>query len=50
MNGVKEIAALAVSDKIASDLFTDFGDKLGLFLVSWLKKFEAEIIVIGGNI
>jgi glucokinase len=50
LNGVKELAALAVSDKTASDLFTDFGDKLGLFLVPWLQTFKAEILVIGGNI
>lgn len=50
LNGVKEVAALAASDKIVSDLFTDFGDKLGLFLAPWLKKFKAEIVVIGGNI
>ena len=50
LNGVKEIAELAVSDMIVSDLFADFGDKLGLFLSPWLKKFKAEIIVIGGNI
>lgn len=50
LNGVKELAALAVSDKIVSDLFTDFGDKLGLFLAPWLKTFRAEILVIGGNI
>jgi glucokinase len=49
-NGVKEVAALAASDMIVSDLFTDFGDKLGLFLAPWLKKFKAEIVVIGGNI
>jgi glucokinase len=50
LSGVKELAALAKTDKIVSDLFTDFGDKLGLFLVTWLKKFDAEILVIGGNI
>ncbi|MCX6321607.1 MAG: ROK family protein [Bacteroidia bacterium] len=50
LSGVKEVAALAASDRIISDLFTDFGDKLGLFLAPWLKKFKAEIIVIGGNI
>jgi len=50
LSGVKEVAALAASDRIVSDLFTDFGDKLGLFLAPWLKKFKAEIIVIGGNI
>ena len=32
------------------DLFTDFGDNAGLFLAPWLKKFKAEILVIGGNI
>jgi glucokinase len=48
--GVKEIAELASSDKTASDLFIDFGDKAGLFLAPWLKKFKAEILVIGGNI
>ena len=50
LNGVKEVAALAASDNIVSDLFTDFGDKLGLFLAPWLIKFKAEIVVIGGNI
>ncbi|MEI6050691.1 MAG: ROK family protein [Bacteroidota bacterium] len=50
LNGVKELATLAASDRIVSDLFTDFGDKLGLFLTPWLKTFKAEILVIGGNI
>ena len=50
LSGVKELASLAASDKIASDLFTDFGDKLGLFLSVWLIKFRAEVLVIGGNI
>ena len=50
LKGVKELAALASSEKVVMDLFTDFGDKLGLFLTTWLKKFDAEILVIGGNI
>jgi glucokinase len=50
LHGVKELAALASSEKIVSDLFIDFGDNLGLFLAPWLKKFAAEILVIGGNI
>jgi glucokinase len=50
LTGVKKLAELASSDRIATDLFTDFGDNLGLFLAPWLKKFEAEILVIGGNI
>jgi glucokinase len=50
LSGVKELASLASSDKIVIDLFTDFGDNAGLFLSTWLKKFKAEILVIGGNI
>jgi glucokinase len=48
--GVKELAELALTDNRVTDLFTEFGDNLGLFLAPWLKKFGAEIIVIGGNI
>jgi glucokinase len=50
LSGVKELAALAASDKTVLDLFTDFGDNAGLFLAPWLKKFKAEILVVGGNI
>jgi glucokinase len=50
LNGVKELAALAPADRLVSDLFTDFGDKLGLFLAPWLETFNAQILVIGGNI
>lgn len=50
LSGVKELAALASTDKVVKDLFTDFGDSAGLFLAPWLKKFRAEILVIGGNI
>lgn len=50
MNGVKEIAELADADKVAMDLFTEFGNNLGSFLAPWLMKFKAEIVVIGGNI
>lgn len=50
LSGVKELASLASSDKTVLDLFTDFGDNAGLFLAPWLKKFKAEILVVGGNI
>jgi glucokinase len=50
VRGVKELAELALSDKVAADLFTEFGKNLGVFLAPWLKKFKAEILVIGGNI
>jgi glucokinase len=50
LNGVKELSELAGSDIKIVELFTDFGDELGLFLAPWLKSFKAEIVVIGGNI
>ena len=50
LKGVKELAELASSDKLVSELFKSYGDRLGLFLTPWLKKFDAEILVIGGNI
>lgn len=50
LNGVKEIADRALSDKIAMSLFTEFGNNLGVFLTPWLNRFKAEKLVIGGNI
>jgi glucokinase len=50
VKGVKEMADMAAADKTAMRLFTDFGERLGLFLAPWLKKFGAEILVVGGNI
>jgi glucokinase len=50
LRGVKELAELASTDKKVMDLFADFGDNLALFLAPWLTGFEAEILVIGGNI
>ncbi len=50
LSGVKELASLAETSNIAAGLFTDFGYKLGTFLNPWLKKFDAEVLVIGGNI
>jgi glucokinase len=50
LSGVKELATLASSDKTVNDLFIDFGENAGLFLAPWLKKFGAEILVVGGNI
>ncbi len=49
-SGVKELTTLASSDKIALELFHEFGNNLGTFLTPWVKKFGADAIVIGGNI
>ena len=48
--GVKEIAAKALDVDEAKKLFEDFGNNLGKFLAPFLKRFEADCLVIGGNI
>jgi glucokinase len=50
LSGVKELAGLAHKDKLVMDLFIDFGDNAAVFLAPWLKKFNAGVLVIGGNI
>jgi glucokinase len=50
VKGVKDLAAIAVNDKIVSGLFTEFGTGLGKFLAPFLLNFKAEMLVIGGNI
>lgn len=49
--GVKEVAERAISGQIeAKELFMEFGSNLGGFLGPWLRDFEAETLVIGGNV
>jgi glucokinase len=48
--GVKELAAKAPGDLLVQEIFQDFGTKLGLFLLPWIKTFGVEVLVIGGNI
>ena len=50
LSGVKQFAELAGKDKVVMDLFAEFGNNLGIFLAPWLKRFKAEIVVVGGNI
>lgn len=50
VKGVKDIAEKAVKSDIAKSLFKEFGSNLGQFLGSWLKKFKAEKLIIGGNV
>jgi glucokinase len=50
LSGVKEFSEMAGKDKIVMDLFIEFGNNLGAFLAPWLKRFKAEIVVVGGNI
>ena len=50
MEGVKGIANRAVVDPRAKVVFEEFGQNLGEFLGTWMKKFGANTLVIGGNI
>jgi glucokinase len=50
VTGVKELAELAPRDKAAKDLFTEYGENMGIFLSPWINRFKAGMLVIGGNI
>ena len=50
IEGVKYLANKALTDNRANDLFVEFGINLGQFLGSWLKQFDTDILVMGGNI
>lgn len=50
LSGVKELASGAAEGRVVDDLFNEFGENSARFLAPWLKKFDAEILVIGGNI
>ncbi len=50
ISGVKELTELSENDETANEIFTLFGNNLGSFLKPWIQKFNAECIVLGGNI
>lgn len=50
LKGVKELANLSKENSMALELFHDFGVKLASFLAPWIKSFQVEAIVFGGNI
>jgi glucokinase len=51
INGVKELAVEArQGDATSLQLFREYGSRMGLFLSPWLKNYEAERLIIGGNI
>jgi glucokinase len=49
MPGVKEIADIARKDPKVAALFAEYGEGIGGFLGPWLNTFQAEVLVIGGN-
>ncbi len=50
LSGVKTLMEKAATDEAARGLFRQFGRNLAECLAPWLRKFEAEIVVLGGNI
>ena len=51
VSGAREIAEMAdAGDPVALATFERFGSNLAGFLAPWLKKFQADVFVMGGNI
>ncbi len=48
--GVKEIANAAQQDPSVQELFDEFGRNLAEFLTPWLRSFQPELLVLGGNV
>ena len=51
VNGAKDVALAAENNNSdAQSVFHEFGEGLANLLTPWLKKFDAEILVVGGSI
>jgi glucokinase len=50
VKNVRELSELVPQDQDAKHVFELFGENLGEFLSPYLRKFNAEVLVIGGNI
>jgi glucokinase len=50
ISDVKELTDRAKSDYKVHGIFEKFGENLGGFLVPWINRFNADCIVLGGNI
>ena len=50
VKGVKEIALFAKKNKVAQEIFREFGFNLSTFLLQIIEKEKPETIVLGGNI
>ena len=48
VEGVKEIAY--INTAISKQLFNDFSENLGCFLLPYIKDFNCELLIIGGSI
>lgn len=50
VRGVKDIADMVDSNPAALEMFEEYGSSMGHFLAPWIRKFNARVIVIGGNV
>jgi glucokinase len=50
INGVKELVELAEKNPESLKYFKTFGKNLGSFFLPWIQNFEADCIILGGNI
>lgn len=50
LEGVKELTGLVDADPLAQQVFVEFGANLAQFLAPIIKKHEAEVVILGGNI
>jgi glucokinase len=48
--GARPIAEAAVSNPKAAAIFEQYGRNMGEFLGPWFRKFDAQVLVIGGNV
>lgn len=48
--GVKQLVDRAGTDSLAKTVFVEFGANLGGLIGPWVRKFEADVLVIGGNV
>jgi len=50
LSGVRELADRAATDPQAREVFLEFGRNLADFLGPWIRKFAADVLVLGGNV
>lgn len=50
VQGAKEIAAMADTNPLARQVFEEYGEALGQFLLYFIELDKPEVIILGGNI
>lgn len=50
ITGVKDLMSKAGTEAFVRGLFIQFGENLAECLAPWIRQFQAEILILGGNI